>query len=696
MASSTTLPLTAGRLDRTTSLIRDNTALLPALGAIVIFVAMAGSEGGFYPIGTRQHAGLGWYPAAVLLLGLLASAAIATRPVRAPPRSVALALALLGGYTVWSYLSIAWAEQAAVAWDGANRTAMYFLVLALFGLWPFTARAGAILVGALGLGMAGLGLVELLRADAAAEPVLYFIDARFAEPAGYINANVALWTVGLWPCLYLASAPRANPLLRGLALGGAGVLACLALMGQSRGWIIAVPLAALLFVIFMPGRARALLAVGAVALGTLVASGSLVAVHDDFTPERMDSLLALATQRVLIVATVLAVVGTLAATVDRRVRLTPKQSRTVNRATVGGALVVLVLGTVVALFLVGNPIERLSASWESFKTGGDATAAGSSRFTSVGTNRYDFWVVALDRFQERPVAGIGSENFQQDYLARGNSGEQPRYPHSLVLGVLSQTGVVGSLLLAGALLAAGLAALGSRRRSSPEAAAVIGAAASVFAYWLIHASVDWFWEFPGLTAPAFAMLGLAAAVGRAQATESPRPSGAGRRLAFSSAPPVVSAGIAGVAAVALATSFVLPWLAEREVEQAATEWPAAPALAFDRLARAQSLNPLSPKPHLVAATIAVRVEDEARATDELKQVLRKEPRTPFALAELAALASERGQSELSTRLLDRASRYAPRDQVVSSALEEVRSGGRLDVRELNDSYLEVARSRIGR
>ena len=64
------------------------------------------------------------------------------------------------------------------------------------------------LLGALGLGIAGIGLVELLRADAAAQPLGFFFDVRLSEPAGYINANVALWTVGLLPCLFLASAAR--------------------------------------------------------------------------------------------------------------------------------------------------------------------------------------------------------------------------------------------------------------------------------------------------------------------------------------------------------------------------------------------------------------------------------------------------------------------------------------------------------
>ncbi len=686
MAATTTLTSTGGRLAGLRGLVRTNPGLPPGLVAIAAFVALAASEAGFYPIDSSLHPGLGWYPAALLLLGLLAAAVIAVPP-RAVPRPVLAALALLAGYTAWSFLSITWAEQQGVAWDGANRTAIYLLVFALFALWPLTARGAQILLGALGLGLAGLGLVELLRADAAAEPTLFFVDARLAEPAGYINANVALWTLGLLLCLHLAITREANPALRGLGMGGAGILACLALLGQSRGWVIVMPAAALAFVALTPYRARAMAVVGAVILGTVAVSGSLLAVHDDFTDDAsMEALLGTATDRILALAAVLALAGLVTAMLDRRITLSAARSRSVDRGAVVGLLAMLAAGAATAVVAVGSPVGKASDFWESFKQGGEGTQAGDSRFASVGTNRYDFWTVAWGRFRDRPLVGIGSENFQQDYLARGNSGEQPRYPHSLPIGVLSQTGIVGGLLLGGALLSAAFAAIWRRRRTAIEAAAV-AAAGTVFVYWLLHASVDWFWEFPGLTAPAFAALGVAVAVGRRE-----RPDADERRPRKGRAAIVVSAA----AASALLVSLVLPWLAEREVERAASGWSASPPLAFERLERAGRLNPLTPRPHLVAGAIAVRIEDEARAAAAFEDVLALEPRTPFALAELAALASERGQGDRAAALLELASAYAPNDEVVKVALEQLRSGGRIEIRDLNSRYLEMARGRVGR
>ena len=701
MRTPETLSPAGGRSGRLLTLLRANPTLIPALAAIGIFVTLGGSEAGFYPTRNAQNPGLGWYPATVLLFALLIAAVIAVPPVPPIPRPVLFALALLGAFTLWSYLSITWAEQQGVAWDGANRTALYLLVFALFSLWPMTARAGMVLLGALGLGIAGLGLVELLKADASAEPLLYFIGARFAEPAGYINANVALWTIGLWPCLFLASAREVNPVLRGLALGGAGLLGCLALLGQSRGWVLAVPLAALLFVAIVPDRARALAALASVAVAVFAAKGPLLAVHDSFTDAGFDGLLAEATTTIVLLAAGLAVLGLLAALVDRRVRLTGAQSRTVNRAAVA-ALVAVVLGAgAAAVVATGNPATELSDAWKTFKDVGEAEDAGGSRFSTVGTNRYDFWTVAWDLFREQPLTGIGSENFQQDYLARAKSTEQPRYPHSLQLGILSQTGLVGALLLAAALLAASFAALNVRRRAGREAAAVAAAAGALFGYWLLHASVDWFWEFPALTAPAFAALGLAGAVGRREVvSEEDAPARPQGRLLGAARIPGLPRAVAPVLAAAvaalLALSLVAPWLAEREIERAISSWGASPTAAYERLERAESLNPLSSMSHLVAATIAVRTEDEVRAKSELEEVLEMEPRNSFALAELAALASERGEREESERLLRRASAYAPRDQVVAEALQQVLSGELIDVRGLNASYLRKARSRIGR
>ena len=84
--------------------------------------------------------------------------------------------------------------------------------------------------------------------------------------------------------------------------------------------------------------------------------------------------------------------------------------------------------------------------------------------SGLGSNRYDFFRVALDEFEAHPVAGIGVDNFQEQYLRRGRSDETPRYPHSVELRTLTETGLIGALLAVVGLAAALVAGWRAMRR----------------------------------------------------------------------------------------------------------------------------------------------------------------------------------------------------------------------------------------
>ncbi len=324
--------------------------------------------------------------------------------------------------------------------------------------------------------------------------------------------------------------------------------------------------------------------------------------------------------------------------------------------------------------------RRSSDSWKEFKHGGDGPQAGRSRFAAGGTNRYEFWTVAWAEFRARPVAGIGVENFQEAYLRRGKSGEQPRYAHSLELGVLSQMGLVGALLLAGA-FAAAMAGAARARSLPPSGRAAAVACAAVFGYWLLHASIDWFWEFPALTGAAIAALGMAAALGPREATASPK---ALPRSLF-------AAAAAGAAALAL--SFAVPWLAELELDRAQDSWRADPSAAFERLDRAAALNPLTIRPQLTAGTIALRLGQTAVAEREFRDALRREPDEAYALLELGLIAAERGDRNRALALLERSTEQHPQDDVARRALAATRAGKPVSVERVNRAILDRALDR---
>src|ERR1044071_6604020 len=104
MSSTATLSAPLGRLLFTVRLlVQGNPALGPGLLAMVAFVAMAGSEAGFYPSL--------WYGIALLTLALLVATVVAVGIPRDVPRTVLAGVLLMAGFALWQFLSITWAGE---------------------------------------------------------------------------------------------------------------------------------------------------------------------------------------------------------------------------------------------------------------------------------------------------------------------------------------------------------------------------------------------------------------------------------------------------------------------------------------------------------------------------------------------------------------------------------------------------------
>jgi O-antigen ligase len=649
-------------------------ALPLALLAIATFVWFAAANGGYDPTT--------WYPGALVVLALVTIGALTLpRAAAGAPRLVLVAVLALLAYAVWSYLSIGWAGQKGEAWDGANRTLLYALAFALFALWRPRARPAVVLLVAYSLAVTVLGLVELLRATGAADPRDFFSQGRFASPAGYMNANVALWFTALWPCLVLGARRELAPLLRGLLVFAGVVLCGLAVLGQSRGWLFTAPVAGLAIVAFTPSRVRTVLTLGLVLAATGAVAGKLLEVYRSAGERGFPDAVSGAAGALLAAAAVAGVVAVLAALPDRRARPSRAQERRIAWAAGALAVVTVAIGLGAFVSARGSPFTAASKAWHEFKTE-PSPYGGESRFTgSLGTHRFDFWRVAWDRFESAPLAGIGADNFQQDYLARRRSDNAPRYPHSVEIRTLSQTGLAGAALLllgVGAGLAAALLAI--RRRSGIGSAAAAAGAAS-FAYWLIHGSVDWFWEFPALGAPAFALLGLAAGLlPRPAALPAASPRGPGRSVAWRRMAP---AALVAMLALAAAVSLGGPWLSAVEQNSAVATWTTDPAAAFDDLDSAASLNPLSATPKLLGGSIALRLGRRAQAERLFRAALARDPRDAYAHLELGALLAGRGRRAEAIAALTRATTLDPRDDLAAATLRRVRRGRRVDIESVN-------------
>jgi tetratricopeptide (TPR) repeat protein len=719
--------------------LREAPATVPALGALALMVVWATDQAG-YPV---TH----WAPGGLIVLALLAIALVAGRSSSGRPRfaeiplAVRIAVGCLAAYTALSYLSILWAGVPGDAWEGANRTLLYLLVFALFACPAQRGATAALLLCAWALALIAVALFALLHVNAAAGSALrleaLLPGGRLVYPAQYANADAAQWLLAFWPALLLARTPRLPWGLRGALAGGAVLLAEVALLSQSRGALYATPVMLVLVFALLPARVRTFALLVPIAAGIGAAAPAVLRVGERITAleSALQSVALGATSKgaqapgagaaarsatvaahhaaagaaaaihgatVAILAAALAVglVVAAGAALEGRRTYSPRTRARVHRtlAVVASALLVALLAGGWAA--AGDPLSRARHAWDTFKSPGGygANATTGSRLTGgLGSNRYDFYRVALDEFAAHPLVGIGADNFAEPYLAHGRSNETPHYPHSIELRTLADTGLLGAILAVAGLGAALVACRRALARNpDPLARAVAAAAVAGFAYWVVHGSFDWFWEFAGLGAPAFALLGLGCAlVPRAGPPGGPPGVGgpAPREAAQDSR--AVSRGwprrslipLGAIFAFAAIASLTAPWLSSLEVQSAGKIWVRAPQQAYARLDHAARLNPLSAEPYVVAGSIALRRGETGRAAHEFALALKRTPGEAYATLELGAIASARGEPRRALELLERAVRLSPREPLARAALATVRSGKRVDVGELNRSIL---------
>jgi tetratricopeptide (TPR) repeat protein len=668
--------------------LREAPATVPALVAMALFVVWATSQAG-YPL---TH----WAPGGLIVLALLgiALACVGLRVVDIPT-PVKVALGCLAAYTALSFASILWAGVPGDAWEGANRTLLYLLVFALFALWPQQGRSAVLLLGAWTFAMIGLAAFVALHVNAAAGSTAHLESllpgGRLVYPAGYVNADAAQWLIAFWPALLLAREARLHWSVRGLLAGGAVLLAEVALLSVSRGALYATPVMLVLVFALLPGRVRTFALLVPVAAGIAAAVPSVLRVGERIEHgENATAAVHAATTATGVAAVVVGLVVAAGAAIESRSELSQASRMRVRRGLGAVALATLVAVLGGGLIAAGNPVTRARHVWDTFKSpsGYSANTTGENRLISgLGSERYDFYRVALDEFIAHPLVGIGADNFQQQYLRHGRSEETPHYPHSIELRTLAETGLLGALLALVGLGAALLAGWRALRASDQLGGAVAAAALAGFAYWVVHGSFDWFWEFAGLGAPAFALLGLACAL--APRRETTR--GAVRR-----SPSARSLGLlAGtLAALAATASLIAPWLSELQVQSAVRVWRKAPAAAYARLNDAAGLNPLSDEPYLLAGSIALRFGDLARADHEFALALARTPGDAYATLERGAIASARGDRAGALALLGRAVYLNPRDPLSREVLDVVRRGERVNISELNRSILLKAQQLV--
>lgn len=574
---------------------------------------------------------------AALLLALV----LAVGAAAVPPRAALVGTGALLLLAVWQAISAAWSPLPSLARDDALLTLFY---LAAFAVALLTVRGGpeglAVTAGVAAVG-GGLAIATALAVRYGASPDRYFVgDGRLAWPVTYPNGDAAMFLVGLWPALVLAAERRLPSILRGLALGlGAATLAGW-LLTQSKGGGVALAISAVVVLAVSPQRLRLLVpaAIAAVLVGQQFRP---LTAPFNAGPELVPTARHGAFTLFWLVAAAV-VAGTIYALLDRRIVLSARAHR-VAQLAVAALVVASVVAAVAAFFgSVDHPGRYAADKWHSFKHL-PRNEQARTHFVSLGSNRYDFWRVALDEFRHHPAAGIGGRGFGPAYLVDGRSTETPARAHSIELDALSELGVPGLLLLVAGLGGPLVVCFRRLRLREPTALAAFATAA----YWIVHASGDWNWTIPAVGLPFFVLLGAGAA---------------GREGVLR--PWAAWAGAAVAAAVAV-LAFAPPWLSARLSDQALGH---SGSRATD-LRWARRLDPLSVQPYFVAAQTA-RTPDAA--IGPLRRAVEKQPRSAEARYELG-LAYERAGLRRDARAeLRRALALSPRAEEIRDALRRVR------------------------
>jgi hypothetical protein len=622
----------------------------------------------------------------ILTLGLvLAAPGQPWRHLTAQRGASRLAIVAACSLTLWTFLSISWAHYRSDAWVGADKTLLAVTTFLLFSFWPLGRDALIKVLGAFVFVLTAVAVGVAAKAIHAPDSV--FTDGRLSAPTGYINATVALWMLGFWPACYLGSLRRLSPGARALFLAAAALFLDLAVLGQSRSWaFLSAPLA-ILFIVLSRRPLRMVIVFAIVIAGATWSWPTLLDVYARVNQGRPigDTL-----PRTLITISascaVTALLSFVWSYVERRVSIAERTQARIRVALVAIGVVLALAGA--ASRGLTHPRTWITREWNDF-TQGTTTPSGDNRFgQTLGSDRYLEWRIAWSGFKHDPVLGIGAENYGDLYLLeRPDSLREPAYPHSIPLGLLVGLGAVGLALAAALVGAAGRAAFRWRSRlDDPTHADGVVAALMIPLYWLAHGTFDWFWEFPALAAPAFAMLGVVVSAGSSEpaSTDSPTRRSSQRGM---------TAAVGAVACI-LAVSFALPALSDAYVNAASGSWRANPGRAFSVLRRAAWLDPLAGDPYVIEGAIATRIGDSRRAVRAYHLAAKREPRNWYAKLEFALLSERMGNHRAAVQAMSEAQRLNPRDPVLLYAAAMLRIGRSVDTGVIDRLYLNEAKRRF--
>jgi O-antigen ligase len=579
------------------------------VGAVLLGATFAGDGSGFdgvLPVGGA---------AVVLLVGLVVAFAFGVVPF---PRLDASGLALVAALVLlvaWTGATVVWSIGPDRSWETFNRELAY---LAFLGLGMFVAGAGGVIAARLGAGLLA-AVVGAVLVWALTTKVFPSLDpdaeriARLQEPIGYWNALAVLANVAVVLGLWLGATEGRRVALRVLGALFAYAAIVALLLTLSRAGLVAGAVVVVLWLLLSRERVEGgLLLVAAGVPAALVAGWAFTrpalveegaAKADRVSDGRVLGLLMLVGAGLVVALVLLGV----------RLGLDTGRRGGSGRALLVAAGIGAAAGVVALAIAIGNPVTWFDE--EVTGTSCSEVVNDPSRLGSLNVNnRWCWWNEAFDVYSEHSPLGSGAGTFE---IARKRVRTDIRnvlQPHSVPIQQLADGGVVAVGLFVLLLLAgAGVCIAAVRRLEGAERAAAVALVAAPTAF-VVHAVVDYTWDFLAVVAPTMVALGVLAGAGRIPAPARPRP--------------FLAVATVLVALVALA-SFASPRVAESKVRESTRALDERDFdAARDAADRARLLNPLSVEPIWALARVDERQGRFEDAEERYVQAVELQPENP--------------------------------------------------------------------
>ena len=617
-------------------------AFLLGSAVLVAFALFAGDG--------SSYGSLVWIGALALLAAgvLLALSLWGTLPWPRLDRAGLTCVVLLAALIVWTGLSVLWSVTPDRSWEYANRGLVYFAFLAI-GLILGAADRRAVQAAAFGLA-ALLAAVMVWALAGKVIPSLFPDGARIArlrQPIGYWNGLALLAAMALPLGLWLAVRREHHRILRAAAVVLLFLSAVTLLLTYSRGGVVVALVTVATYIALTPPRVEAIAALvismpPAIALAFWAFSEP--GLVENLQPYD-DRVRAGAIFGVLLVLAA-ALVGAAAYFVTgREERWRPRFRWSLSGPRLAGGAAAA-LAVVVLAASGGHPVGWARDGFREFTNPASGAGSGPGRLGNVSSNsRWTWWKEAWTMFEDEPVGGTGAASFAIARRPIRTNTTVATEPHNLALQFLGETGIVGFVLFGGAVVAAGLGVIGAiRRLDEPNAAAATALSVALLAY-LLHALIDYDWDFVALTAPTLLLLGILLAAGRAT------------RLRFRA--PVWAAGAILFAAAAV-FSLTVPWLAARDVADAYAALDRDEVgLALDEAKSARSLNPLAIEPLFVTAAAEEARGDDRAALERYVEAVDLQPKNWRTWYELGRFELSNGRRARGIRHLRMARELDP-------------------------------------